>query len=178
VRTAHGGKIIYTRSKGAPERVIDGRYVAMMTAMMRETVLSGTGRRADLPGWPVAGKTGTSQDFRDAWFVGFTSQLVAGVWLGNDDNTPTKKITGGGLPVEVWSQFMRAAHRGKPPSDLLGDATAAIPPQNTSIPLPPAGIPAGRGSPMRPTDGAPPFYPPPPAGEGRMGVIDRLFLRR
>jgi penicillin-binding protein 1A len=178
VRTAHGGKIVYARSKSAPERVIDPRYVAMMTAMMRETVLSGTGRRADLPGWPVAGKTGTSQDFRDAWFIGFTSQLVAGVWLGNDDNTPTKKITGGGLPVEVWSQFMRTAHRGKTPSELAGDAIAAIPPASPTIPLPPAGIPAGRGSPMRPADGVPPFYPPPTAGDGRTGVIDRLFLRR
>jgi penicillin-binding protein 1A len=178
VRTAHGGKLVYARSKSAPERVIDPRYVAMMTAMMRETVLSGTGRRADLPGWPVAGKTGTSQDFRDAWFIGFTSQLVAGVWLGNDDNTPTKKITGGGLPVEVWSQFMRAAHRGKTPSDLAGDTIAAIPPAGPSIPLPPAGIPAGRGSPMRPAEGVPPFYPPPGAGDGRTGVIDRLFLRR
>jgi penicillin-binding protein 1A len=178
VRTAHGGKIVYARSKGAPERVIDARYVAMMTAMMRETVLSGTGRRADLPGWPVAAKTGTSQDFRDAWFVGFTSQLVAGVWLGNDDNTPTKRITGGGLPVEVWSQFMRAAHRGKTPSDLMGDAIAAIPPANTSIPLPQASIPSGRGSPTRPAEGVPPFNPPPAVGEGRVGVIDRLFLRR
>jgi penicillin-binding protein 1A len=177
VRTAHGGKIVYARSKSAPERVIDAHYVAMMTAMMRETVLNGTGRRADLPGWPVAGKTGTSQDFRDAWFVGFTSQLVAGVWLGNDDNTPTKKITGGGLPVEVWSQFMRAAHRGKAPSVLVGDTIAAIPSPTTNIPLPPAAVPGGRGSPMRPTDGVPPL-PPAPAGEGRMGVIDRLFLRR
>jgi penicillin-binding protein 1A len=93
---------------------------------MRETVVNGTARRADLPGWPVAGKTGTSQEFRDAWFIGFTSQLVAGVWLGNDDNTPMKKITGGGLPVEVWSEFMRTAHRGKTPSDLPGAAIAAL----------------------------------------------------
>jgi penicillin-binding protein 1A len=185
VRTAHGGKILYARSKSTPDRVIDARYAAMMTAMMRETVLSGTGRRADLPGWPVAGKTGTSQDFRDAWFVGFTSQLVAGVWLGNDDNTPTKKITGGGLPVEVWSQFMRAAHRGKAPSPLPypppqeGDAIAAMMPPGTSAPVPPAAVPGGRGREwMRPADGAPPAYPPPQAGDGRAGVIDRLFLRR
>ena len=129
VRTAQGGKTLYTRNQNTLGRVVDARYVAMMNAMMRETVASGTARRADLPGWPVAGKTGTSQDFRDAWFIGYTSQLVTGVWLGNDDNTPTKKITGGGLPVEVWSQFMRAAHRGKPPSDLPGGAFAAIPPR-------------------------------------------------
>src|SRR5262249_20617354 len=164
-RTAHGGKTLYARNKKPPDRVIDARHVAMMNAMMRETVASGTGRRADLPGWPVAGKTGTSQDFRDAWFIGFTSQLVTGVWLGNDDNTPTKRTTGGGLPIEVWSQFMKAAHRGKAPSDLPGDAIVAPP-------LPPASVGGGRGR------EAPPPYPPPLAGEGRVGVFDRLFSRR
>jgi penicillin-binding protein 1A len=126
VRTARGSKPLYTRVRGAPVRVVDSRSIGMMNAMMRETVVNGTARRADLPGWPVAGKTGTSQDFRDAWFIGFTSQLVAGVWLGNDDNTPMKKITGGGLPVEVWSEFMRTAHRGRTPSDLPGAAVAAV----------------------------------------------------
>ena len=84
----------------------------MMNTMMRETLVSGTARRADLPGWLAAGKTGTSQDFRDAWFIGYTSRLVTGVWLGNDDNSPTKKAVGGGLPVEIWSRFMRTAHQG------------------------------------------------------------------
>jgi penicillin-binding protein 1A len=169
VRTAHGSKTLYMRNKNTPARVIDPYYVTMMNAMMRETVTSGTARRVDLPGWPVAGKTGTSQDFRDAWFVGFTSQLVTGVWLGNDDNTPTKKITGGGLPLEVWNQFMKAAHRGKPPSDLPGDAIAAISSPGVSIPVPPASVLGGR---------APAPYPPPPAGDGRAGVFDRLFSRR
>ena len=57
-----------------------------------------------MPGWPAAGKTGTSQDFRDAWFIGYTAHLVTGVWLGNDDGTPTKTVTGGSLPVEIWSR--------------------------------------------------------------------------
>jgi penicillin-binding protein 1A len=125
VRTAQRGRTLYARTRIPSARVVDSRYVAMMNAMMRETVTTGTGRRADLPGWPVAGKTGTSQDFRDAWFIGFTSQVVAGVWLGNDDNTPTKKITGGGLPVEIWSQFMKTAHKGKAPTDLPGDGVGA-----------------------------------------------------
>jgi penicillin-binding protein 1A len=168
VRTAHEGKTLYARNKNTPGRVIDARYAAMMNAMMRETVTSGTARRADSPGWPVAGKTGTSQDFRDAWFIGFTSQLVTGVWLGNDDNTPTKRITGGGLPVDIWSQFMRAAHRGKPPSDLPADAIAAIPPPNTGVPMPPAGVPGGRGrETMRSADGTLDGW-----------FIDRLFSRR
>ena len=101
-------------------RVVDARYVAMMNAMMHETLVSGTARGANLPGWQAAGKTGTSQDYRDAWFVGYTSHLVAGVWLGNDDNSPTKKAVGGGLPVEIWSRFMRTAHAGIAPAPLPG----------------------------------------------------------
>ena len=81
--------------------------------MMQETLLTGTARKAELPGWQAAGKTGTSQDWRDAWFVGYTSYLVAGVWLGNDDDSPTKKVSGGNLPVEIWSRFMKAAHEGR-----------------------------------------------------------------
>jgi penicillin-binding protein 1A len=92
----------------------------MMNAMLHETLAGGTARRADLPGWLAAGKTGTSQDFRDAWFIGYTSHLVAGVWLGNDDNTPTRKATGGGLPVEIWSRFMKTAQQGVAPSALAG----------------------------------------------------------
>ena len=101
-------------------RIIEARYAGMMNAMMQETLLTGTARKAELPGWPAAGKTGTSQDFRDAWFIGYTGHLVAGVWLGNDDSSPTKKTTGGGLPVEIWSRFMKAAHQGVPVVGLPG----------------------------------------------------------
>src|SRR5579883_1523749 len=89
------GKILYTRSPQPLGRVVDARYVAMMNAMMRQTLLSGTARRADLPGWQAAGKTGTTEDFRDAWFIGYTSHLVTGIWLGNDDGEAMKKVTGG-----------------------------------------------------------------------------------
>src|SRR5690349_23696614 len=92
----------------------------MMNSMRHETVVSGTARAASLPGWQAAGKTGTSQDFRDAWFIGYTSRLVAGIWLGNDDNTPTKHAVGGGVPVEIWSRFMRAALAGHAPAPLPG----------------------------------------------------------
>ena len=111
--TAGNGKLVYTRSEQAIGRVADPQYVAMMNAMMQETLTIGTARKASLPDWQAAGKTGTSQDFRDAWFVGYTAHLVTGVWLGNDDGTPTKHVTGGGLPVEIWSRFMRAAHPGR-----------------------------------------------------------------
>ena len=103
----------------------------MMNGMMRETLLTGTARKAELPGWEAAGKTGTSQDFRDAWFVGYTSRLVAGVWLGNDDNSPTKRASGGNLPVEIWSRFMGVALKGQPvaglPSGAWRSENAAIP---------------------------------------------------
>ena len=119
VKTA-SGKLLYQRKGASNGRVIDPNYVAMMNTMMQETLLTGTARKASVPGWQAAGKTGTSQDWRDAWFIGYTSHLVAGVWLGNDDNSPTKKASGGNLPVEIWSRFMRAAHQGVPPQPLPG----------------------------------------------------------
>jgi penicillin-binding protein 1A len=102
----------------------------------------------------AAGKTGTSQDFRDAWFIGYTAQLVTGVWLGNDDNSPTKKATGGGLPVEVWTRFMRTAHQGVPVAALpnsrqsgffsnIAQAAPQPEPQAVNAPLP-ASAAAGR----------------------------------
>jgi penicillin-binding protein 1A len=116
------GKVLYARAPQALGRIVDARYIAMMNAMMHETLASGTARHADLPGWQAAGKTGTSQDFRDAWFIGYTSRLVTGVWLGNDDSSPTRRASGGGLPVDIWSRFMRSALRGTAPAPLPGVA--------------------------------------------------------
>jgi penicillin-binding protein 1A len=141
IRSADGKQTLYTRSTQALGRIVDARYVGMMNTMMHETLVSGTARRADLPGWLAAGKTGTSQDFRDAWFIGYTSHLVTGVWLGNDDNSPTKKAVGGGVPVEIWSRFMRTAHQGVTPGALPGLSPAAgwfSPP--ASAQAPPRGI--------------------------------------
>ena len=121
--TAANGKLLYARNAQQLGRIIDARYVGMMNAMMQQTLTIGTARKAALPGWPAAGKTGTSQDFRDAWFVGYTAHLVTGVWLGNDDGTPTKHVTGGSLPVEIWSRFMRGAHQGVPVANLPGSSS-------------------------------------------------------
>jgi penicillin-binding protein 1A len=118
--TATNGKLLYARNIQQFGRIIEARNVAMMNSMMAETLTIGTAQRAALPGWPAAGKTGTSQDFRDAWFIGYTAHLVTGVWLGNDDGTPTRHVTGGSLPVEVWSRFMRGAHQGVPVASLPG----------------------------------------------------------
>jgi penicillin-binding protein 1A len=120
------GKVLYVRQQQPLGRIIDGQHVGMMNAMMQQTLESGgTAHGASLPGWQAAGKTGTSQDFRDAWFIGYTADLVAGVWLGNDDGSPTKKVTGGGIPVAIWSQFMRTAEQGVAASALPGGAPSS-----------------------------------------------------
>src|SRR5664280_1799450 len=146
---AGNGKLLYTRNEQPLGRIIDARYVAMMNEMMAQTLTIGTAHKAALPGWPAAGKTGTSQDFRDAWFIGYTGHLVTGVWLGNDDGTPTKKVTGGGLPVDIWSRFMRgalqgvlvAALPGPPAGGMLpglfsGNVEAPAPATNGMAPVP------------------------------------------
>jgi penicillin-binding protein 1A len=168
VRSA-SGKVLYQRVPEHLGSVIDSRYVAMMNAMMRETLLTGTARKAELTGWQAGGKTGTSQDFRDAWFVGYTSQLVTGVWLGNDDSTPTRKTTGGGLPVEIWSRFMRLAHHAVPVADLPGLSRGfALADFAPAWNRPPAEIPA-------PPDRAPSARP---ASGMDTWLIDKLFGRR
>jgi len=126
------GKTLYDRSQQPLGRIVDARYVGMMNSMLHETLVSGTARAANFPGWQAAGKTGTSQDFRDAWFIGYTSHLVAGIWLGNDDNTPTKHAVGGGVPVEIWSRFMRAAHAGVAPAALAPAEVSTRPPNRSN----------------------------------------------
>ena len=116
----HAGKALFARKAQTLGRIVEPRYVAMMNMMMRETIASGTAQKAQALGWPAAGKTGTSQDFRDAWFVGYTAHLVAGVWVGNDDSSPTKKATGGSLPTEIWSRLMKVGHQGVPVAPLPG----------------------------------------------------------
>jgi len=171
------GKILYMRQPETPNQVIEPRNVAMMNVMMQETLISGTARKAEIPGWVAAGKTGTSQDFRDAWFIGYTANLVTGVWLGNDDNSPTKKATGGGLPVEVWTRFMRAAHQGVPVAALLNTQSgpfsnlAQIASQITT-PSQPAAMPAASAGRPQPTRAA--VRPEPAAGIDGW-LMDRLF---
>jgi penicillin-binding protein 1A len=121
VRSADG-KIVYARKNSGVGSVISPRHVPMMNRMLEETLLTGTAQRARIPGWPAAGKTGTSQDFRDAWFIGYTGRLVAGVWVGNDDNSPTKRASGSNLPVDIWNRFMMEAHKGVPVIGLPGAA--------------------------------------------------------
>jgi penicillin-binding protein 1A len=106
------GKVIYQRSGDGLPQVIDDHALGEMNAMMREVINTGTAKRAKFTGMDMGGKTGTSQDYRDAWFVGYTPYYTTAVWMGNDDNTPTKQVTGGSLPALVWHDVMMAAHQG------------------------------------------------------------------
>ncbi len=112
IRTTHGN-VLYKRKGDYDLQVISLKEVKKMNNLLLSVIRSGTGRAAQI-GRDAAGKTGTSQDFRDAWFVGYTPQLVAGVWIGNDDNKPMKKVTGGNLPAKIWADFMKPALAGKP----------------------------------------------------------------
>ncbi|MEL6519091.1 MAG: penicillin-binding transpeptidase domain-containing protein, partial [Pseudomonadota bacterium] len=103
---------------GMGERVISEAAAQRLVYMMSEVVNGGTGGRAALPDRPVAGKTGTTQAARDAWFLGFSADYVAGVWMGYDDNTPLTGVTGGGLPAEIWRETMVRVHEGLPPRPL------------------------------------------------------------
>jgi len=125
--TPYGLREITLRGDAAPlirhrpnarDRVISAATAERLTYMLSEVVERGTGRRAQLPNWPVAGKTGTTQAARDAWFIGFTSDFVVGVWMGNDDNTPLTGVTGGGLPAEIWQAVASRISEGRPPRAL------------------------------------------------------------
>jgi penicillin-binding protein 1A len=119
IRTANG-RILFRRAGDNAGRAIRTDHVAMMNHMLARAVDVGTARNARVPGWSVAGKTGTSQDFRDAWFIGYTAQMVTAVWVGNDDNSPTRRTSGGGLPTAIWNRVMMLAHQGLPPVSLPG----------------------------------------------------------
>jgi penicillin-binding protein 1A len=143
--------------------VISPRHVPMMNRMLEETLLTGTAQRARIPGWAAAGKTGTSQDFRDAWFIGYTGRLVAGVWVGNDDNSPTKRASGSTLPVDVWNRFMRVAHENVPMVGLPGALERASYVGATPTPIEEEPTPRGPAKDEAPLDN---------------WLLDRLFGRR
>jgi penicillin-binding protein 1A len=157
IRRANSNETMWSWRPERRERVIDERPLRYMNHMMQRVVEAGTGTRARISGRQIGGKTGTGNDYRDAWFVGFTPGMVAGVWVGNDNFTETGRVTGGSLPAEIWARFMPTALRNVPARELqmprpedydLGLAAAPIP-ELTVV-----GAPLGAGV-------GPPLAPPP-----------------
>ena len=154
VRAIKGGvpQPLYQRSPPKPGAAMDAQVQTMILDSLQAVVDSGTGKAARVSGVAVGGKTGTSQDFRDAWFVGLTPDMIVGVWVGNDDNTPMNKVTGGDIPARVFHDFVERAQkvlkgRKRPaPSAARAEtvpATAVAP--APAPPLPPAPIPNAGG---------------------------------
>jgi penicillin-binding protein 1A len=114
----HGGHALYQRKAPTPERVIASHVDRDLTEMLYGVVTGGTGRSAAVAGHETAGKTGTTQDSRDAWFIGFTADYVTAVWVGNDDNSPTRGVTGGTIPASIWHDVMTYAEKGLPSTAL------------------------------------------------------------
>jgi penicillin-binding protein 1A len=118
--TTRDGKLLYERKGDGLGQVVSDKALGQMNQLFRAVLRRGTGTKAQFGNFDIGGKTGTSQDYRDAWFVGFTPYLTAGVWLGNDDNSPTKQVTGGSLPALIWRDVMEPAHLGLSPLALPG----------------------------------------------------------
>ncbi|MBX2832518.1 MAG: PBP1A family penicillin-binding protein [Rhodospirillales bacterium] len=112
-----GGEILYERTDDFPGRLMNPLHAGEMNNMLASVIAKGTGRNAIIDR-PSAGKTGTTSDYRDAWFIGYSAELVAGVWMGNDDGSPMDEVTGGQLPATLWHDFMLHAHQNLPVRSL------------------------------------------------------------
>ena len=155
------GHVLYRRHGSTAEAVAEPGAVAALTGMMTGVLAYGTGKSARLDR-PAAGKTGTTNDYHDAWFVGFTADYVAGVWLGNDDNDEMKKVTGGSLPAKLWHDFMIDAHAGLPPRPL--PYAEGFDPGAVTAPQTAPEAPAPAAAPAAPADG----------GDSIQSLIERL----
>jgi penicillin-binding protein 1A len=127
IRTADG-RILYDHGPAERMPVIGQPALSEMEGMLRQVVASGTGARARIAGYDIAGKTGTTSDYRDAWFIGFTGGFVTTVWVGRDDNTPMRRVAGGGPPAEIWRAFMQTALPRLAAGPIPGGAPVAPPP--------------------------------------------------
>ncbi len=142
------GDIIYDRANFAkpPKQVVPEEKVAELNSMLKEVVKHGTARKADLGFTPQGGKTGTNQSYRDAWYIGFTAHNVTGVWVGNDDFSPMRNVTGGLIPAAAWKRIMEVAEASERPASVAGiplDDTytvAAAEPDGTLVPDDETGI--------------------------------------
>jgi penicillin-binding protein 1A len=161
---------------GIGERVISEQAARALTYMMAEVLISGTGGRARLDDREAAGKTGTTQSARDAWFVGFTADYVVGVWMGYDDNSPLTGVTGGGLPAEIWHEVMVRINEGVDPKPLLTeipDSTyVPIDPSTTEGAVLPEDVPYFDDPNAPSYDGVPVLDGPPPDGSVNLGPVE------
>ena len=140
-----GGPPLIGQTGGIGERVIAREAAEQLTWMLAQVIEGGTGTRARLPGREAAGKTGTTSAARDAWFIGFTADYVAGVWMGYDNNTPLTGVTGGGLPAEIWKEVMLRVHEGLPARPLpMRRPAPPAPPEARSDPFAPQPLPASQ----------------------------------
>ncbi len=114
------GRVIFARSATRTVQAVEAAHVGGMNDMLNAALVSGTGKRAAIPSHPAAGKTGTTSDFRDAWFIGYTAHLTGGVWVGNDNGQTMNKVMGGTLPAQIWREVMLAAHEGRAVAALPG----------------------------------------------------------
>ena len=159
-----GGQVLWQHRASPPAQVIANPPLSELNQMLRQVVATGTGAHAAIPGYDVAGKTGTTSDFKDAWFCGFTGNLITVVWMGRDDNSPMRGVTGGSAPAAFWHDYMRVAVKHEqvwaipagpqPPAPL-------VPPPGTApsiAPFPPPPI----GQPLAPQ----PQQPPAPGDDG------------
>lgn len=134
IRTA-GGAVLYQRKPSSQAQVIANPALSDLNRMLRNAVASGTGARAHIPGYDLAGKTGTTSDYKDAWFAGYTGGFAAVVWMGNDDGAPMKRVTGGAAPAEAWRSFMTIALKRGPAQAIPLGPPAPPPPIPIAEPL-------------------------------------------
>jgi penicillin-binding protein 1A len=178
IRTATG-RVLYQHATtvDSKQAVIGQPALPEMDEMLRQVIASGTGGRAHIPGYDLAGKTGTTSDYKDAWFIGFTGGFTAAVWVGRDDSTPMRKVTGGGAPAEIWRNFMVAALPRLQVQPIPGGTAAPalendplakllVPGQPTPDAESPTGMdppePPAETAPQIPSDGPREIHAPPP----------------
>ena len=172
-----GGHVLYKRQLPKLQRVIASHVNRDLTGMLYGVVTGGTGRAAAVPGHEVAGKTGTTQDYHDAWFVGFSADYVTGVWVGNDDSSPMKSVTGGSLPATIWHDVMTVAERNMPATPLDKAIEQPTEEDNGSV-VTASGTENGAAAPSNTDDEAGPMRGAPPSNGQSPGFWNWVFGRQ